>query len=152
MHTFLERMNWEDPSWFSLLYCHLQVRDWAWVGRKAQVGLHRYLEVKWAGIQSAVTRSWAACTGPRREGRSTGKTKVPPWGPDLLESSGYTWRSHPSCWNSCSRCVGERAVLTANESQGEGQPAPEALHSNWESFQAREQMTGHLRWPTLNDI
>ena len=103
------------------------MRDWAWVGREPQVGLPRYLQVKGGGIQNPVTRRWAACTGPRREGRSIGKRRVPTWGPDLPESSGYTWKSLPSCWNSCSRCGGDRAVLTANDWQGEGQPPPEAL-------------------------
>ena len=37
--TVLERMNWEDPSLISLLSCHLQERDWAWIGMEPQVGL-----------------------------------------------------------------------------------------------------------------
>ena len=60
------------------------------------MGLHRYLQVKGGGIQNPVTRRWAACTGPRREGRNTGNRIVPNRGPDLPESSGYTQKSLPA--------------------------------------------------------
>ena len=60
------------------------MRDWAWVGREPQVGLHRYLQVKGVGIQNPVTRRWAACTGPRRERRNTGKRIVPTEGQTFL--------------------------------------------------------------------
>ena len=91
------------------------------------MGLRRYLQVKGGGIQNPVTRRWTACTGPRREGRNTGNRIVPNRGPDLPESSGFTRRSLPSCWKSYSRCGGDRTVLTAKQSWGDGQPPPEAL-------------------------
>ena len=59
------------------------MRDWAKVGSEPQVGLHIYLQVKGGGIQNPVTRRWAAYTGPRREGRSTGKRIVLNRGPAL---------------------------------------------------------------------
>ena len=56
---------------------------------------------------------------------------------DSLEKTdaGKDWgqeEKHPSCWNSCSRCGGERVVLTPTESKREGESPPEALwfHSN----------------------
>jgi len=53
------------------------VRDRAWIERKPQERLHGYLKEKGRGIQNPVSRRWAACTGPKREGRSTGKKIVP---------------------------------------------------------------------------
>ena len=67
MWTVLEKWTGQTHPWFSLLYCHLHVRDWAWVERKPQVGLHGYLPEKGGGIQNPITRSWAACQGPRME-------------------------------------------------------------------------------------
>ena len=62
------------------------MRDWEQLGSEPQVGLHRYLQMKGGGIQNPVARRWVACTGPRKEGRSTGKRIVPNRGPDLHES------------------------------------------------------------------
>ena len=42
--------------------------------------------MKGGGIQNPVARRWVAFTGPRKEGRSTGKRIVPNRGPDLHES------------------------------------------------------------------
>ena len=77
MQTFLERMIWADPSLVFPSFGHLQVKDRAWVERKPYVRLHGYLQEKGGGIHNPVTRRWAACTGPRREARSTGKRIIP---------------------------------------------------------------------------
>ena len=91
MQTFFTK-KWmgQTPPWFSLLQCHLQVRVWTWVESEPQVGLHRYLQVKWGGIQNPVTKRLhrAGCTEQRREGRSTEKRIVPNREPDIHESSG----------------------------------------------------------------
>ena len=47
------------------------------------MGLSRHLQVKGGGIQNPGTRRWAACSGPKREERSTGKRIVPNREPDL---------------------------------------------------------------------
>ena len=52
------------------------------------MGLSRHLQVKGGGIQNPGTRRWAACSGPKREERSTGKRIVPNREPDLPVSSG----------------------------------------------------------------
>ena len=73
MQTFLERMIWAPPSWFFLLYCHLQVRDRAWVQRKPQVRLHGYLPEKGGGIHNPITRRWEAAQDPGGKEEALGK-------------------------------------------------------------------------------
>jgi len=53
------------------------VRDRTSEERKPQVRLHGYLQEKGGGIHNPITKRWAACTGPRKEGRSTGERIVP---------------------------------------------------------------------------
>jgi len=53
------------------------LRDRGWVERKPQVRLNGYMPEKGGGIPNQITRRGAACTGSRREGRSTGKQIVP---------------------------------------------------------------------------
>ena len=80
MQTFLERMIWAPPSWFFLLYCHLQVRDRAWVERKPQVRLHGYLPEKGGGIHNPITRRWEAAQDPGGTEEALGKEQGPPEG------------------------------------------------------------------------
>ena len=109
------------------------------------MGLSRHLQEKGGGIQNPGTRKWAACTGPRREERSTRKIIVPNRGPDLPESSSYTWRSHPSCWNSWPRKEGRQLYsLPMNHRERDSLPKDPFVSTLTVALsQAREQMAGH---------
>ena len=64
-------------------------------------------------------------------------------------------------WNSRPRCGGERAVLNANESQGEGLPPPEALlfqsnceyhpkpESKWQVIQKMTYFNWYLKYTNI---
>ena len=75
---FQKERSGQTPPCFSLLQCHLQVRDRAWVERKPQVRLHGYLQEKGGGIHNPITRRWAAAQDPGRKEEILGKEQCLP--------------------------------------------------------------------------
>ena len=76
---FQKKRSGQSSSQFSLLYCHLQVRDRAWVERKPQVRLHGYLQ-KGGGIHNPISRRWAAAQDPGGKEEALGKEQCLPEG------------------------------------------------------------------------
>ena len=98
----------------------------AWVRSELQVGLNTYLQVREEEFRTQSPEGGQLAQDPGGKEEALGKVLRLREGQTYLSLLVKISRSRPSCWNFYSRCGGDRAVLTAKESLGDGQLPPEA--------------------------